>query len=245
MRNLRDRQHEHWAFLPSEQRPNTALALFVHGFEGGYLSTWGRLPDLLREHADGHAPFVDWDYLFAGYGTGNVSTFLDVAHVICSRWKDAATGVLPLNRRYTRLALFGHSLGTLGIRQALCAWSVQPSGMATALHSVTLFGPPLNGSRLARLAVWRDVAKALEPNNPQLRMLRAWARGAHDRQPWPQARVIVGLDDAVVGYEQQDLVDWPGDEAPVTTVNLDHRGLVKPPDWDNSSIVDYVRAALA
>jgi pimeloyl-ACP methyl ester carboxylesterase len=245
MRTLRDRQHEKWAFLPSEVRGNTHLALFVHGFWGGYLSTWGRLPDLLTEHADAHQPFSGWDYLFVGFDTGNVKTFLDVAHIICSRWMDAARGALPLNRTYTTLALFGHSLGTLGIRQALCAWSVQPPGMLAALRSVTLFGPPLNGSGLAKYAGWSsDVADALKENNPQLRMLRAWAKGAHQKQPWPEATVVVGLDDKVVGHEQQDLVNWPGDQDPVTTVHLDHRALVKPPDWDNSSIIDYVGRAL-
>jgi hypothetical protein len=245
MRDLKDRPHENWAFLPSRRYENSQVALFVHGFEGSHLGTWGHVPDLLAKYADDEDPFRHWDYLFVGYGTGNVTTFLDIAHVICSRWKDAASGTLNPGRQYTRLALIGHSLGTLGIRQTLCAWSVQPPGMATALHSVTLFGPPLNGSRLAKFAVWRQVADALEPNNPQLRMLRAWAKGAHDRQAWPVAKVVVGLDDKVVGYQQQDLVDWPGDEDPVTTVDLDHRALVKPPAWDQSSMVDYMRRALS
>jgi hypothetical protein len=115
--------------------------------------------------------------------------------------------------------------------------------MSSALHSVTLFGSPLNGSSLAKFAVWRRISDALKPNSPQLRMLRIWSKGAHAVQAWPVARVVVGLDDRVVG-NFSDFVDWIGDETPVTTTNLDHRALVKPKTWNDSSIVSYVRAAL-
>jgi pimeloyl-ACP methyl ester carboxylesterase len=243
MRNLRDNQQERTAFLPSADNQNTSLAIFVHGFEGSYLGTWGNLPSLLEQHADNEQPFAQWDYLFLGYGTGSISTYLDIAELICTRWRDAATGVLNTGRNYDRVALFGHSLGTLGIRQALCAWAVQPQGMTKALHSVTLFGSPLNGSPLARLAVWRDISDALKPNSPQLRMLRVWSKGAHTVQRWPVAKVVVGLDDRVVG-NWGDFVSWIGDEDPITLTNLDHRALVKPKTWGDSSIVSYVRAAL-
>jgi hypothetical protein len=116
--------------------------------------------------------------------------------------------------------------------------------MRDAIKSVTLFGPPLNGSRLAKFAIWRDIHAALIENNPQLRMLREWTKGSFEVDPWPTAEVIVGLDDRVVGYVQRDLIDWPGDSVPITTVAMDHIGMVKPKDWTKSIAVNYLRRAL-
>ena len=117
--------------------------------------------------------------------------------------------------------------------------------MHSALHSVTLFGTPLNGSGLAKWGSLRyKIADALKPGSPQLTMLRTWLKGAQKKEPWPEARVILGLDDKVVGYQHADLIDWPGDHEPVTMTNFDHRELVKPTSWDESSVVSYVRQAL-
>ncbi len=46
-----------------QQADNTHIAIFVHGFTGDYLKTWGKLPQLLQ--AD---PCLDtYDLLFWGY----------------------------------------------------------------------------------------------------------------------------------------------------------------------------------
>jgi hypothetical protein len=74
-------------------------------------------------------------------------------------------------------------------------------------------------------------------------MLREWSKGAHRKQRWPVAKVVVGLDDRVVG-NQADLVNWTGDEDPVTVIDLDHRALVKPKTWEGSTMVNYIRVAL-
>lgn len=200
---LLNRSQEHWALLRSTDQPNTNLALFVHGFRGGYLSTWGKLPDFLREHSGADPRFREWDYLFVGYNTRRVDAYLDIARLMSSQWTLAKAGDLPYAQSYSRLALFGHSLGTLGIRQMLCAWSEQPSGLIDAVHSVTLFGTPLNGSPLALLAFGYAIRDALKPRNPQLRMLRAWAQGAHAERPWPEVRVILGQDDRLSAMTSQ------------------------------------------
>ena len=245
MRELRDRNDEQWALLPREDQANTKIAIFVHGFIGAYLGTWGALPELLAANADAGTPFDTWDYLFIGYDTANTETYLDIASLIYTKWDEASSGMLPLGRRYTSLALFGHSLGTLGIRQLLCAWSLHRNELLEAIHSVTLFGTPLNGSGRAKWATWRyKIAQALEPGNAQLVMLRTWLKSARKKALWPEARVVLGLDDKVVGHRNKDLVDWPGDQEPVTLTNFDHRQLVKPATWDESSVVSYVRRAL-
>jgi hypothetical protein len=245
---LLDRQDEYWALL---RKPDAAagrsLAVFVHGFLGDHLTTWGRLPRMLADHAQSDPVLAAWDFLFMGYATRKVSSYLDIARLIATQWEKAASGKPPFGRAYARLALFGHSLGTLGIRQLLCASVLQPREMLKALHSVTLFGTPLNGSVLAlvggRLA-GGVIAEALKPGNAQLRMLRAWSESVHPIFQWRSVRVVLGTDDEVVGSKYADLIDFAGDARPAGLVNFDHGELVKPRRWSGSAIRDEIVGAL-
>jgi hypothetical protein len=245
VRDFLNRSSEQWALIRrSDGAANTRLAIFVHGFRGNYLSTWGKVPELLEQLADGDPDLTRWDYLFLGYSTGNLDTYLDIASLICTAWRNAAAGNAPHRGAYTRLALFGHSLGTLGIRQMLCATSTHNPPVLDALHSVTLFGTPLNGSPLARAgSLLYSIGDALKPCNAQLRMLKVWSETSFAQRPWPKVRVVLGQGDWVVGYQFAELVQWPGDEQPDQTV-LNHSDLVKTDVWTNCSIMDYLRTGL-
>ena len=244
MRELINRSRENWALIRSNQSQNTRLAVFVHGFRGNYLSTWGAIPELLKLHADSDNDFAAWDYLFIGYSTRDVSTYLDIASLIGTNVKHALRGQAPYSRKYDKVALFGHSVGTLGIRQFLCAKSVHEAPISKVLHGVMLFGAPLNGSPLAGMgALFYPVADALKPMSPQLRMLREWSKSAYGTEAWPSVRVVLGQGDWVVGYQFQDLIEWPGDERPDMTV-VDHSQLVKSTAWENCSVVDFIREGL-
>jgi hypothetical protein len=243
-----DRQQENWALLRRPQGgAGRSLAIFVHGFLGDHLTTWGRLPELLRQHASADAVLAGWDFLFLGYPTRKIASYLDIARLIATQWGNAADGRPPFSGAYRRLALLGHSLGTLGIRQLLCASVLQPPQMLQALHSITLFGTPLNGSTLANFGatlVGGDIAEALKPGNPQLRMLRAWNESVHQQLKWRGVRVVLGTDDQVVGNKYADLVDFAGDVKPSSLLNFDHGDLVKPRDWTTSAIRDEIVGAL-
>jgi hypothetical protein len=114
--------------------------------------------------------------------------------------------------------------------------------MLEALHRVTYFGSPINGSSLAKLAFFTKIASALEPGSPQLRMLKGWTEDVHAHNPWPDVRLVEGVDDKVVGYADKELTEWTGDEAPSRT-HTDHSGLVKPDGW-NTMVIDYIKACL-
>lgn len=240
MRDFVDRNAAEWAMYPRADRPNTKLAVFVHGFRGNYLSTWGKLPTLLSANADTNPPFDDWDYYFLGYPTKRMGTYLDISDLIGTVWRAARAGTGVFKQKYTDLALFGHSLGTLGIRQLLCAW--HPAyGPRAAVRSVTLFGTPLGGSPFAVIgSLFYEIADALKANNPQLRMLRSW----WDHAPGPPAtRLFLGTDDRVVGFQRRELIEWTGDQAPPDLMNFDHSSMVKPADW-KSSLISYLAAGL-
>ncbi len=250
MRNLSHSTEDKLVFLERQDTSNRKLALFIHGFEGDYITTWGNLGEYLRYNSDTDLELQDWDFLFLGYQTSNVQTYLDIANLIASMWRRSQDCIYPFNHKYNQLALFGHSLGTLGIRQLLCSWKSQPEGMMDAVKSVTLFGTPLNGSYLANIFNFSTllrygwpISSALQPNNPQLRMLRNWSEGAYSKLPWPGVYIILGLDDKVVGYSFDELINWPGDNPPETT-NLDHGNLVKPEVWGNSQVLGYIKRGL-
>lgn len=245
---LLDRQTEHWALLRNPQGgAGRSLAIFIHGFLGDHLTTWGRLPEMLRNHALTDPILKEWDYLFLGYPTRKVASYLDIARIIATQWTKASIGKPPFGGAYERLALFGHSLGTLGIRQLLCAETMQPPNMLQALHSVTLFGTPLNGSPLASCGatiVGGEIANALKPGNPQLRMLRSWNESLYPHLRWCDVRVVLGTDDKVVGNKDVDLIEFMGDAKPPFLLNFDHKTLVKPTSWDASTIRDEIVGAL-
>lgn len=144
---------------------------------------------------------------------------------------------------YSKLALFAHSLGTLGVRQLLCAISEQPAGMSDALKAAVLFGSPLNGSPLAGLAgVFKVVdalkgkpaallpgsfriRRALEEGNPELEMLYVWNQTIrnHGKDKFVPTKVILGADDHVVGTSK--LAKWDDDQQ--LTTAMDHLDIVK------------------
>lgn len=245
---LVDRQEDLWLLLRQPYAgAGRSLAIFIHGFLGDHLTTWGRLPEMLREHALSEPLLAKWDFLFLGYSTRQIASYLDIARLIATQWEKAATGKVPFTGEYKQFALLGHSLGTLGIRQLLCAGVMQPPQMLRALHSVTLFGTPLNGSPLANYGaklIGGPIAEALKPGNPQLRMLRSWNESVHPLLQWKGVRVVLGTDDQVFGNKYADLVDFAGDSKPSFLLNFDHGDLVKPKDWAKSTIRDEILGAL-
>lgn len=244
-REFLDRTNEHWAYIVRRGRPAANLAFFLHGYTGDYLGTWGRLPQMLHEEADEHPPLDDWDYVFLGYRTRSVECCLDIARRLATKLAKAHAGDSPYRVPYTRFALLGHSLGTLGIRQLLCAQVLHtPANLLEHVHSVTLFGTPVNGSPLAKFGqLIFPISDALRPTSPQLRMLKAWNDSTYQSQRWPAPRILLGLEDQVVGSKFADLINWAGDE-PARLETLDHSEMVKPIDW-NCAVIDYVKQALA
>lgn len=227
-----------WALIPSSTQPNNRLAIFVHGFLGDYLTTWGPLASLLERNADADPDTRDWDFLFLGYPTKSVETYLDISMRIADEWRKASGGLSPYQRQYAELALFGHSLGTLGIRQYLCDTVQHTPNLISRIRGVTFFGSPLNGSPLARWAsLVFKVGDALKPDNCQARMLKRWTQVTHSFQPWRPVNIIWGMTDQVVGTARPDLHSFTGDGPP--SVNpLGHLAMKIPGGWNDTVISD-------
>jgi hypothetical protein len=234
--SLNDRQEERWALIRREDAPNKKLAIFVHGFRGTHLTTWGELPDFLSHHAGKELPLQEWDYLFIGYETYSIKNYINIAEIIATEWSLASQGKQPYRpNKYDKLALFGHSLGTLGIRQLLCASAIHPPGMLNALHCVALLGSPINGSPLAvygglfkcvdalkgKFAALRPgsyaIAESLKPDGAPIAMLHAWNRSARPHLGSLKVCLRLGTDDQIVG--DGGLVEWEGDDKKKKALN--------------------------
>jgi pimeloyl-ACP methyl ester carboxylesterase len=242
MRAFENRSDELLAYFPRQDRTNSKLAVFIHGFLGEYLSTWGALPDLLHQNADSTEPFAAWDYVFLGYRTRHTKGYLDISDLLLTQLRRASDGGRPYARKYSQFALFGHSLGTLGIRQLLCICAAHEPGLIRLIGAVTLFGSPGDGSPLAPIAApFLQAGEALKPGNQQLRMLRKWTAGASLSANWPAPRLVMGKGDRVVGAES---MPFDGDNPRVFHSNFGHFGLVKPNSWSHSEVIGIVAEAL-
>jgi len=248
MRAFVDRNAEQVAWIPRTDKPNNKLAIFVHGYRGNYLDTWKGFPQKLKsDECDTRPVFCDWDYLFIGYDTGRQKTYLDISNLIIRRWKEAVAGrgLFADHNPYQKVALIGHSLGTLGIRQALCAVSLHyPQNLLPTLHRAGYFGTPQAGSGLAALAsLVDDIAEALRPTSQQLRMLFEWVKSGALLRPWPAVMTMIGQDDQIVGTQYAWLIQWAGDAAP-TVSHRGHLDMCKPDSWNHEAF-DFVRGVLS
>jgi hypothetical protein len=265
MRSFFDRPAQQWHLVRRTDSQNTSLAIFVHGFRGNYLTTWGNLATCLSQRSDAHPIFTNWDYLFLGYDSATIGNLLLIAAIIRTQWEEAAAGDPPFGAPYNEFALFGHSLGTLGIRQLLCATSLVPPGLESSLKSVVLFGSPLNGSPLApygKMLGLLDILKgpsaaaaailpsgykiteSLMEGGAVLQMLRVWNESARKHLKLPNALTYQGTGDWVVGPGRAE-DSWAGDVK--KTLNLDHGQLSKinsSSEWSNSPFRDALEKAL-
>jgi hypothetical protein len=245
--DLHNRRDENWALLKRPEAKNEQLVLFVHGYGGTYLGTWGKLPKLLQSNANGDPVLKNWDYLFIGYDTQSLFTFFQIAQRIAQEWEWAENDHRSIGRKYKRFALVGHSLGTLGIRQLLCAYSIQPDQMFSKLHSVTLFGTPTSGSILAWFSPW-SIGDSLRPYSPAISMLHQWVQAAHEHnnsfshQSWPPVKLIHGQADRVVRTAARDMIKWAGDADKKVLSAYGHVDMTKPKQWESTAI-DLLREA--
>ena len=115
--------------------------------------------------------------------------------------------------------------------------------MLDALKATILFGSPINGSSLsglAGLAPLADlfagkpaallpgaykIARALEPDSPELQMLYTWNETIRNfgKGKFGPCQVILGTDDQVVGTG--GLAHWLGDQK--STTAMPHSEMVK------------------
>lgn len=246
MRQFSVHQSGKRALIHAPANANTQLAIFIHGFGGGFLSTWGEFPNLLYTHADSDPVLKGWDYLFIGYrtlGLFGISSFSHIAGLIRTQIDNALTGVIPqrVGVPYKHFALLGHSLGTLGIRHLVASPVDCPPGTFGSIRKIGLMGSPLNGSSLAHLGQWAaPIGGALRPMSPEITRLYQTVTLAWNQRPWPAARVVLGTEDGVVGTQTNV---WAGDKQPIDYLPTSHSAICKPQNFEDDPVV-FLRKVL-
>lgn len=246
MRQFSVQQSGKRALIYADADTNTQLAVFIHGFNGGFLNTWGEFSNLLYTYADSDPVLKNWDYLFIGYrtlGIYGIPSFSHIAGLIRTQIDNALGGVMAqrVGAPYSRVALLGHSLGTLGIRHLVASQTDCPPNTFRSIRKIGLMGSPLNGAGLAHLGQWvAPIGSSLRPNSPEITSLFQAAQSAWNQRPWPPARVVLATEDGVVGNQVKV---WSGDEQQIDYLPTSHSAICKPVDFQDDPVV-FLRKVL-
>ncbi|MEN8259438.1 MAG: tetratricopeptide repeat-containing protein [Pseudomonadota bacterium] len=229
-------------FLIHKKTANAkSAALFIHGFTGNSVKTWGDFPDLVvMDDALGDYDVYSWGY----------PSTLNLTYILTkSLWTDdpdiktlgsglrtVLNNALP---NYKKLVLVGHSMGGLVIQsyilEALAAQKPEGIGRIT---EVVLFGTPSGGLKKASPAAFlKNQIEDMAAYGSFIQTLRReWKRLVDDRRlertPGVNFRLtlVAGLKDKFVSTESA-LDPFPFDEKEL--VPGDHVDIVKPTSVDD------------
>ena len=237
-----------WAIQPSGN-----LLVFVHGFGGESMGTWSHFPALLQ----GRTQTAGWDAVFFGYdglhtpaafSAGMLREFLTDFETNAA-WH-ANQALDPSHQRapfiYQRIAIIGHSLGSIVSREAMCQ-GLRGSDTWPDKCCLFLFAPAHTGADVILLvretlpgsmtALAQSVAqlfgkfkvlKDLVPGSKALVDLKQEVelQLRTNRKSAVTAKLVVHAnDDRVVRPE-----DFIREDAPLTPVVATHTSVCKPED---------------
>ncbi|MSV28099.1 MAG: alpha/beta fold hydrolase [Bryobacterales bacterium] len=209
------------------------LAVFVHGFSGGALSTWNDFPNLLEQDGE----LLNYDFCFWGYPSGVLHNPL--VRLVWSDDPDLDTlgrGLRTLldntAERYKKIVLVGHSMGGLVIQLFILGEiSNQRAAHLGRLTEVILYGTPSGGLVKAGLvSLFNTQAADMSRFGALIRDLRyQWQRLIDDRRaeaPQPfRLTLVAGMEDKFVP-QSTSLDPFPFDEKEIVPGN--HVEMVKP-----------------
>lgn len=148
--------------LPSKEKQ---AIIFVHGFKGGMLETWGETLEFLRRDP----AFDKWDFYAMGYNTNILPNLLKGLWIAAPEIKiigKSLKGEIDalLAEGYKTISICAHSMGGLVTQSAILQLDMND---IAKLHSVIMFGTPSGGLSTARFGKFindqvRDMAEGSE-----------------------------------------------------------------------------------
>lgn len=212
------------ALFKSRSKANKNLVVFIHGFTGNYLSTWGSLPDLLTSDPR----LMHNDFLFWGYSSNFIvpkedfivdnirqlfTQFLS-KHKTNQHIEVLAQGLqteLKYLDEYDNITLVGHSLGGLVIRsyiiQNLKESKKENLDRIDKINQIILFGTPNEGLDIANnklLGALNNQIFDMGSYNEFINTLREeWVELVFKNKDLKfSALMVAGEDDYFVPYER-------------------------------------------
>ncbi len=234
------------ALLKNKNKKNKILAVFVHGFTGNYLSTWGDFPELLMQDPR----LLNFDFLYWGYSSNLVipkedyildnvkqlfTQFLS-KHKTNQHIEVVAHGLqteLNYLEGYDEISLIGHSLGGLVIRsyiiQNLRENRLDNLERIKKINQIILFGTPNEGLDIANnklLNGFNNQIHDLGSYNEFIKTLREdWVELVFKNKSLDLSTLMVaGEDDYFVPFEQ--VSKYFRDSTEITQGN--HETMIKP-----------------
>jgi pimeloyl-ACP methyl ester carboxylesterase len=217
---------------------NQAAILFIHGFSGDAVATWGEFPGLLSAEPG----LQGWDIWSLGYPTrlrldlvGLWSAdppLVSLADLLRTHAQDGRLA------RYQALALVAHSMGGLIVQRAL----VDDPTFAGGIDQVILFGTPSAG--LAKAGLLRRLKRQfrdMDRDGEFIADLRSrWISTFGKRRPF-KFLAIAGDQDEFVPRESS-IDPFPMEQRSVVPGN--HLQIVKPRDATDLSVKIVVKRLL-
>ena len=141
------------AFFTIHQ-PKT-LVIFVHGFNGKSVETWGKFPELIRTNDD----FKYADVVFYGYDSVRAqannsalkfyTSLLKLSDISPNKW-GIERDFIKTNFRYNNILIVAHSLGAIVVRRALILAKTENKEWIKSCKMI-LFAPAHRGARIQKL----------------------------------------------------------------------------------------------
>ncbi len=213
------------SLIEIKKSDNGAAIVFVHGFNGDPIETWGCFPQFLENDP----AFGGWDIYSHGYNTSILPDINEIwsanpsIQLLADHFRTTVTGRLA--SKYSQVAIVAHSMGGLVTQRAVLDMVAQGQDV-NLIHSVTLFGTPSGGMDKARIAKQLNNQVAdMRSDSDFIKQLRSdWTDAFPDGPPFGFLAVAGDLDQFVTPRSSQG----PFEDKYKKAVSGNHIDMVKP-----------------
>lgn len=204
---------------------NKAAIVFIHGFSGDPIETWGCFPQFIE-----HDPaFKKWDIYSHGYNTSILPDINEIwsanpsIQMLANHFR--TTIIDRLAPKYSQIAIVGHSMGGLVTQRAVLDMEAQGQDM-NLIHSITLYGTPSGGLDKASMAKqFNNQVADMRSDMDFVKTLRNdWTAAFPSDPPFNFLAVAGDLDQFVPPRSSHE----PFDERFRKAVSGNHVDMVKP-----------------
>jgi tetratricopeptide (TPR) repeat protein len=208
---------------------NNSVILFVHGFAGEAETTFGNIPQYIKEEDR----MKGWDMFSVGYSSNQMPSLgigIWAAIPDISKLGDFFnTTIRNQFAKYQQIAIVAHSMGGLVIQKAILELD---TSFRNKIKYILLFGTPSNGlNKAGIIKFWNRQLRDMANNGEFVTGLRKkWSETFTAGYPF-EFRVVAGTDDEFVPIASSQ---GPFDKKYCEVVSGNHLAIVKPDDKNHA-----------
>jgi pimeloyl-ACP methyl ester carboxylesterase len=208
---------------------NNNVILFLHGFSGESATTFGNIPQYIKEEER----MKGWDMFSIGYSSNQMPSLgIGIWAAIPDITKLADflnTTIRNQFAKYKQIAIVAHSMGGLMLQKAILELN---AAECSRINFVLLFGTPSNGlNKAAFVKFWNRQLRDMASDGPFVTKLRKkWNETFAAGYPF-SFKVVAGTDDEFVPTASSQ---QPFDKKYCEVVSGNHLAIVKPDDKNHA-----------